>query len=449
MRRGVAGRYTVLHYLGGGPAAALLLCGLLACAGRPAPDGAPPTDANPDAPAVTASPDRTAAELLGDPALRAVSYGGYRATSRDVQPTIAQLREDLLLMHAMGIRVLRTYNVHLAHAANVLAAIRDLRAERPGFELYVMLGAWIDAHGAWTGGPVDHERESARNADEIARAVELARAYPEVVKVIAVGNEAMVHWAAAYRVHPRIVLRWVRHLQGLKRAGELPAGLWVTSSDNFASWGGGGAEYHLPELDSLIGAVDFLSVHTYPMHDTHYNPAFWGVTPAEEALGKEAAVRTAMRRSLGYARAQLDAVRAYADSLGHAGKPIHVGETGWASSSDGLYGPEGSRACDEYKQALYHELIRGYTDSAGMACFYFEAFDEPWKDAGNPAGSENFFGLFTVDGRAKYALWPLVDAGVFDGLTRGGRPITKTYGGDLDALLREVALPPVRPRLAD
>ena len=40
--------------------------------------------------------------------------------------------------------------------------------------------------------------------------------------------------------------------------------------------------------------------------------------------------------------------------------------------------------------------------SSNMSCFYFEAFDEPWKDAHNKGGSENYFGLFTVDGKAKY-----------------------------------------------
>ena len=385
-------------------------------------------------------PDRTAAELLGDPAFRAISYGGYRMNSRDEQPTVAQLKEDLRLLHALGIRVLRTYNVHLPHAENVLAAVRELRAEDPAFEMYVMLGAWIDAYNAWTGQPVDHSRESARNATEIGRAVELAQQYPEVVKIIAVGNESMVKWAAAYYVEPGIILKWVNHLQKLKAEGELPETLWVTSSDNFASWGGGGAEYHVPALDSLIRAVDFVSLHTYPMHDTHYNPAFWGVLPGETDLPKTEQVDRVMGRALDYAKMQFDSVAGYVRRIG-ADKPLHIGETGWASSSDGFYGPEGSAACDEYKQAHYHAAVREWTDGAGISCFYFEAFDEPWKDARNPAGSENHFGLFTVDGEAKYVLWEEVDKGTFSRLGRSGQPVTKTYGGDRATLLEEVVLP--------
>ena len=118
---------------------------------------------------------------------------------------------------------------------------------------------------------------------EIERAVALAERFPDIVKVIAVGNEAMVHWAASYFVAPGVILRWVNHLQGLKANGTLPADLWITSSDNFASWGGGGAEYHNEDLNALIKAVDYVSMHTYPFHDTHYNPVFW----SGEALGGE------------------------------------------------------------------------------------------------------------------------------------------------------------------
>ena len=37
-----------------------------------------------------------------------------------------------------------------------------------------------------------------------------------------------------------------------KKRGELPKDLWITSSDNFASWGGGSEEYHVEDLKKLI-----------------------------------------------------------------------------------------------------------------------------------------------------------------------------------------------------
>ena len=388
--------------------------------------------------------EKTAADLLGDPASLAISYGGYRENTRDIQPTIEQIREDLLILSAMGVKLLRTYNVHLDEAANLLEAIRQTKQADPEFEMYVMLGAWIDCKNAWTQFPPEHGLESERNAKEIARAVELAQQYPEVVKIMAVGNEAMVKWAASYYVEPGIILKWVRHLQALKAQGQLPETLWITSSDNFASWGGGGAEYHVPELDSLIHAVDFISMHTYPMHDTHYNPAFWQDSAANDARSDADKIEAAMLRAREYAVAQYDSVAAYMQKVG-ANKPIHIGETGWASFANERYGDEGSRATDEYKSALYYRHMREWTASKRMACFYFEAFDESWKDSANPGGSENHFGLINLKGEAKYALWDLVDAGAFEGLTRGGKPITKTFGGSLDSLLLTVKTPPAPP----
>ena len=379
--------------------------------------------------------DPSASELLGNPDYPAISYGGYRGVSRTEQPTLAQLKEDMRILHAMGIRFLRTYNVQLPHASNVVKAISELKQADPSFEMYVMLGAWIDCEGAWTGAPNHAVQDFEANGEEIQRAVALAQQFPDIVKVIAVGNEAMVHWAASYFVAPEVILHWVNHLQGLKAEGVLPSDLWITSSDNFASWGGGGPEYHNADLDSLILAVDYVSMHTYPFHDTHYNPTFWkgGELDPTDVDG-------AMARAVAYSQNQFASVVNYVRRL-DADKPVHIGETGWASVSDGFYGPEGSRASDEYKQALFYHGMREWTQSSGISCFYFEAFDEPWKSAANPTDSENHFGLFTKDGEAKFAIWPLVEQGVFDGLTRDGHEIRPTYAGQRELLDRHVLNP--------
>ena len=63
----------------------------------------------------------TAAEILGNPDYLAISYGGYRKNTRDVQPTIEELKDDMKILSAMGIRIIRTYNVHLPQAENILA----------------------------------------------------------------------------------------------------------------------------------------------------------------------------------------------------------------------------------------------------------------------------------------------------------------------------------------
>lgn len=384
----------------------------------------------------------TAAELLGNPAYPAISYGGYRQKSRDIQPTINELKNDMKILAAMGIKLIRTYNLQLEQAPNILKAIDELQQENASFEMYVMLGAWIDCANAWTDHPDHRYEDEENNRSEIQKAVELANEYPGIVKIIAVGNEAMVHWAWSYYVSPAVVLKYVTQLQNLKKEGKLGKDVWITSSDNFASWGGGDTAYHNEDLVDLIKAVDYISVHTYPFHDTHYNPSFWEVTQRNsENKSQLELIDAAMKRSRDYAIAQFTSVKDYVTSLG-VSKPIHIGETGWATVSSGYYGRNGSHAADEYKQALYHKYMRQWTAENNISCFYFEAFDEKWKDATNNKGSENHFGLFTVDGKAKFALWELVDTGAFVGLTRNGNLIEKTYKGSKENLFISV-LPPI------
>ena len=294
----------------------------------------------------------TAKDILGNSNYLAISYGGYRKSSRDFQPTVGELKEDMKILHAMNIRILRTYNVQLAHTSNILKAIRELKNEDQSFEMYLMLGAWIDCLNAWTDRPVNHNVESAQNSEEIDRAVALANEYPDIVKVIAVGNEAMVKWATSYFVQPNIILKWVSHLQALKQTGKLSKDIWITSSDNFASWGGGDPQYHTEDLTKLIKAVDYLSVHTYPMHDTHYNPVFWGVFGEETQLSSLKRIDIAMNRAKNYAISQTDSVANYIKSLGIK-KPIHIGETGWASASNGFYGLKVQKLLMSIRKAFF------------------------------------------------------------------------------------------------
>jgi exo-beta-1,3-glucanase (GH17 family) len=382
----------------------------------------------------------TAKDIIGNPNYQAICYGGFREKTRDIEPTIAQLKEDLQLLSAMNIKVLRTYNVHNKEVSNLLFAIRELQKENPNFEMYVMLGAWIDCKNAWTTLAPIHNIESDRNAIEIAEAVRLSNEYRDIIKIIAVGNEAMVKWAASYYVEPAIILKWVNYLQNLKKENKLSKDIWITSSDNFASWGGGDKEYHVEDLNQIIKAVDYISMHTYPMHDTHYHPVFWGVLDSEMQLSEKQKIDAVMLRSRDYAINQYKGVYNYMKSLG-VDKPIAIGETGWASLASDLYGDSGSKATDEYKSALFYKLMREWSNKEKLSLFYFEAFDEQWKDSGNPQGSENHFGLINLKGQAKYALWEMVDKGVFKNLTRDGKTITKTYSGNEKALWENVKTP--------
>jgi exo-beta-1,3-glucanase (GH17 family) len=388
------------------------------------------------------SMNKSAKEFIGNPDYPAISYGGYREKSREQQPTINEIKEDLLIMHAQGFRVFRTYDLHHPFAENTLKAIREIKQADSDFEMYVMLGAWIQCKDAFTENPIHEEEDLEGNKFEITEAVRLAQEYPDIVKIIAVGNEAMVHWAWSYHVPPKFVLKWVKHLQGLKASGELGNDLWITSSDNFASWGGGSDDYHNDDLDELIRSVDFVSMHTYAFHDTHYNPSFWNLDAIPENTDKQDTIKQAIKRAVDYELNQFDSVKKYVHEIDPL-KEVHIGETGWSSVASDLYGYGGTEAADEYKLGLYYQMISDICYSMSLTCFYFSAFDEPWKDSTNENGSENHFGLFTVEGKAKYPLWEQVDNGVFNNLTRGGNPIEKTYNGNFEALLKDSNIPPI------
>lgn len=386
------------------------------------------------------SREMTAEKLLGNPKYQGICYGGYRTNSRDIEPNVSEVKEDLKILAALDIKIIRTYNLHREEIVNVLKAITELKKENPKFEMYMMLGVWIDCKNAWTEIAPIHDEESQRNTIEIQKAVELSNQYPEIIKIISVGNEAMVKWATSYYVTPAIILKWVNHLQELKKTEQLPKNLWITSSDNYLSWGGGDEQYQTEDLNSLIKAVDYISLHSYPIHDERYFPEIWGIKENETNLSDKMKIDAAMLRSRDYAISQYNGVVKYMKSIG-VDKTVHIGETGWTTIDNIYYGDKGSKAADEYKAAQYYKLMREWSNKEKITCFYFEAFDENWKDSANPLGSENHFELFNLQNQAKFALWDKVDKGIFNGLTRNGKPITKTYNGDENALWQDVKVP--------
>lgn len=388
--------------------------------------------------------------LLGNSNYTAISYSGYRQDSRgdgevdkdSYCPTVDEIKEDMKILSAMGIRLLRTYDTQqYLHASRVMEAITELKEEDSTFEMYIMLGAWIQCEDAYTS-EVDHRVEDLEtNTAEINKAIELASTYPDIVKIIAVGNEAMVTWQAHY-VPAAIILKWIQFLKAAKTTEVngmlLPEKTLITSSDNFATWGDQN-NYKSETLLSIINEIDFIYLHTYPFHDSHYNSAYWKIASENSCFTDEHKTVYAMNEAFKYAVMQYKLVKTYLEE-NNIDKPIHIGETGWATTDSNYYGDSGSRAADELKSKLYYKAMKKWSEENNVSLFYFEAFDEPWK--GGAAGSESHFGLFTVDGKAKYAIWNLVDDNTFSGLTRGRNEIIKTFGG-VEAYLLEDVLPPL------
>ena len=110
-----------------------------------------------------------------------MSYGGYRTLTRDDQPSISQIKEDLKILSAIGVKVIRTYNLQLDQAPNILKAIRALKSEDANFEMYVMLGLWIECENARTS-PNHGAEDLAVNSAEIERAISYSNQYSDIVK---------------------------------------------------------------------------------------------------------------------------------------------------------------------------------------------------------------------------------------------------------------------------
>ena len=51
--------------------------------------------------------EKTAQDILGNPDYLAMSYGGYRYADHGIEPSIDQLKDDMKLLAAMDIKMLR------------------------------------------------------------------------------------------------------------------------------------------------------------------------------------------------------------------------------------------------------------------------------------------------------------------------------------------------------
>ena len=101
------------------------------------------------------------AEIFGNPDYRAISYGGYRGKTRGEGPSVEQLTDDIRILNAMGVKLLRTYNTsQFPQAERLLEAIRREKSVDPTFEMYVMPGAWIEAKNSWTEAVWDAENDA-------------------------------------------------------------------------------------------------------------------------------------------------------------------------------------------------------------------------------------------------------------------------------------------------
>ena len=277
---------------------------------------------------------RTAAALV-EGKLPSVSYNRFaRPSSGNLTVSEAQIRADLTAI-AKQAKAIRTYA-----STRGLEHVPEIAAE---LGLTVTLGIWID-------------KDEVRNEREIETALDLARRYPNVTRLV-VGNETIFR-------HEHTAAELAEIVRRVKRDSPVPvatADHWRTFLDN----------------PDLVDAVDQVFAHIIP---------YWEGLPRKTAVAGSLAIYDRLRAA-------------------YPGKKIVIGEFGWPSAGHNF-----ERAVPgPLSQAA---LLRNFVAKANLLGIDYnivEAIDQPEKIFEGNVGP--YWGILDASLRPKFA-WtgPLIDA---------------------------------------
>jgi exo-beta-1,3-glucanase (GH17 family) len=314
----------------------------------------------------------------------AVNYSPYR-TSRGPADlgseviTPANVLQDLRLVQATGIGTIRLFSSR-AFSETVLRVIRD-----NNLDLKVQLGSFPV--------PPTTAAIEAENQAEIDAQIRLANAFPDIVLAVSVGNEKLVEWSAN-RMDPPVLAAYLRKVRAAVRQP-------VTINDNWLYWS---------KVDKVIAeSVDFAAVHVYPFLDTFYDPTKYDWRQKSVPEGQRA--QAMIDATIAEAKKQFEDARAGLVKFGLGSIPMVIGETGWAAV-DTNGGPALAFRAHPVNQKMYFDALQvwatqGRRDVQGpKAIFFFQAFDEPWKQG------DDGWGLFNAQRQARYTVQSLGTCGV-------------------------------------
>jgi exo-beta-1,3-glucanase (GH17 family) len=284
-----------------------------------------------------------------EPKLHCASYTPFRGAQtpfdRSLMIPKAQIEEDLKQLQPVT-NCIRTYAVDqgLDQAVPV--------AHELGMQ--VLLGIWIG-------------RDPAANQWQMKTAVDLAKAYPDTIKAIIVGNEVLLRGEQTGET-----------LAKFARLVKAESGRPVTYAD---VW-----EYWLRAPQELKDSVDFITIHVLPYWEDDPLPVREGVQHLQEIVE--------------HVQSKFP------------GRQIMVGETGWPSA--GRWREDAAPSI--VNQARYLREFLVYAKQHQIDYNFIEAFDQPWKRwlEGTAGG---FWGLFHEDRTPKYSWdqpvsehpdWPLL-----------------------------------------
>jgi exo-beta-1,3-glucanase (GH17 family) len=243
--------------------------------------------------------------------LYCVSYAPFRGNQSPLGPDVpidpGQIEEDLAQLKAITDCV-RTYAVD--HGLDQIPEI----ARRHGMK--VLQGVWVS-------------NQPEKTRQQIDRAVELVKRYPDVIAGLVVGNEVLLRG----EMSPVELARTIREIKAQVAVPVTYADVW---------------EFWLRYRD-LAGVVDFVTIHILPYWEDF-------PVPAREAARHVDTIRKRV-------------AAAFPD------KEIVVGEFGWPSAGRMR---EGALPSPVVQARVMHEVL-ALAKREGYRVNLIEAYDQPWK----------------------------------------------------------------------
>jgi exo-beta-1,3-glucanase (GH17 family) len=308
-------------------------------------------------------------------ARKAINYSPFRSFNRDTEViTKAMIKQDMDLLVAGGFKLIRLFDSSDAVARQTLEVIRD-----NSLDVKVYLGAYLQGYG---------NSKSSANDAEVARAIALANQFSAIVLAVSVGNEMLIF--DYNKIDSPATL--AGYITKVRNAINQP----VTTDDNYGFW--------KTAPSTITNTVDFVALHTYVEQDTLYAAGLWDWQQLAAAPAARAGAM--MDAAIAATKTQYNSVRSYLDFAGLPHLPIIVGETGWHAVNTGNAGGNLPFRASPANQKMFVDRLRAWeaadrTGAGPRAIFVFEAFDEPWKL------DDNFWGMFTVDRKARCAIQTL------------------------------------------
>ncbi len=250
---------------------------------------------------------------------------GQDAVKEDY-PTREQIAEDLDLLKGKT-QAIRTYTV-----SSTIGLVPELAEERG---LNVALGVWIDAR-------------VARDEQELARAIDIAKTHRNVARII-VGNESVLR-------NDIPLDQFIGFLDKARDAIEQP----VSTAEPWHVW------IKHPEL---ADHVDYITIHLLP---------YW------EGIDVEKAVQFSIDR---YHQVQARFPK----------KQIVIGEVGWPSNGR----TREKAVASDANEALFLRRFLAWAEQEHVPYYIEEAFDQPWK-AQSEGGVGAYWGVYDAQRRPKF-----------------------------------------------